>query len=120
MVREFFEFIGGLLIMLIALGIVGFFIGFAIWSHNVSYGNEQTIEIEVQDKYTKGKSGTYYVVDGNDNTYEVRDMFWLGKYNSTDIYNKLKIGKKYRVKTTGERIHFWSMYPNINEIIEEL
>lgn len=41
-----------------------------------------------------------------------------GKFNSTDIYNALEIGKTYKVETSGKRIHFFSMYPNINKIIE--
>lgn len=107
-------------ITIICVLILGFVIGLPIWCLNVSYGNEQIIEIEIQDKYTKGESGRYYIVDNNDNTYQVYDMLFIGKFNSTDIYNKLKIGKKYKVKVTGERIHFWSMYQNINEILEEL
>lgn len=114
------EYLGCGLLLVILVVIIGGTIGIAIWSHNVSYGNEQIIEIEIQDKYTKGKEGTYFIIDNNDNTYIVADMLFLGKFNSTDIYNKLKIGKKYKVKVTGERIHFWSMYQNINEIMEEL
>ena len=114
------EDLAGILLLVILVVIIGGIIGIAIWGCNVSYGNEQIIEIEIQDKYTKGENGRYFIVDNNDKTYIVKDMLFLGKFNSTDIYNKLKIGKKYKVKVTGERIHFWSMYQNINEIIEEL
>lgn len=108
-----------ILVVILLIIIVGL-IGFSIWCHNISYGNERIIEIEVQDKYTKGESGRYFIIDSNDNAYQVYDMLFIGKFNSTDIYNKLKIGKKYKVKVTGERIYFFSMYPNINEIMEEL
>lgn len=89
----------------------------------IKYGNNQTIEITIKDKYVKngknGNSSKYLVVDTDNNTYEVTDLFLKGKFNSTDIYNALEIGKTYKVKTSGKRIHFFSIYPNINEIIEE-
>lgn len=85
------------------------------------YTNNEEIEITVKDKYIKnGKdNGKYLVVDEEDNTYEITDMLFKGKFNSTDIYNRLEIGKTYKVKISGHRIRFLSMYQNINEIIEE-
>ena len=50
---------------------------------------------------------------------EISDLLFKGKFNSTDLYNQLEVGKTYKVKTTGKRIHFLSMYKNINEILEE-
>lgn len=89
----------------------------------IKYGNNQTIEITIKDKYVKnGKSGDsskYLVVDIDNNAYEVTDLFFKGKFNSTDIYSILEIGKTYKVKTSGRRIRFLSMYPNINKVIEE-
>lgn len=85
------------------------------------YTDNEEIEITVKDKYIKnGKdNGKYLVVDEEDNTYEITDMLFKGKFNSTDIYNRLEIGKTYKVKISGHRIRFLSMYQNINEIIEE-
>ena len=109
----------------------------------IKYGNNQTIEItiidfvnfgiflniepdvktKIKDKYVKnGKSGDsskYLVVDEDNNTYEVTDLFLKGKFNSTDLYNILEIGHTYRVETSGSRIRLLSMYPNINKVIKE-
>lgn len=86
---------------------------------SLSYVDEKQIEITITDKYTKGEDGTYFIVDNNDNAYVIKDLIFIGKFNSTDIYNKLKIGCTYKVKVSGVRIHFLSMYQNINEIIKE-
>lgn len=90
----------------------------AVIGINFTYGNEQNIEITVKDKYIKRYSDndTYMIVDTNDNAYKITDMLFLGKFDSTDIYNKLEIGGTYKIKTTGYRNNFLSEYPNINEI----
>lgn len=106
-----------ILIIIIVLIIVGL-IGFSIYCEKIMYSNEKEIEITISDKYTKGESGTYFIIDNDDNAYVVHDLLFIGKFNSTDIYNKLKVGNTYKVKTTGVRNHFLSMYPNINEIID--
>lgn len=85
-----------------------------------SYSNDREVILTVKDKYIKngGKTGKYLVVDENNNTYEITDMLFKGKFNSTDLYNKLEINRTYKVKVTGCRINIISMYPNINEILE--
>lgn len=100
----------------IILGIIGF----ATWSSAIQYTNNETIEITIKDKYVKnnGKSGRYLVVDTENNTYEITDLFFKRKFNSTDLYNQLEIGQTYKVEVSGKRIHYWSMYRNINKIIE--
>ena len=86
---------------------------------SLEYVDEQEIELTVNDKYVKGQEGTYFVIDNNDNAYVIQDLFFKGKFNSTDIYNKLKIGNTYKVKISGIRNRLLSRYRNINEILEE-
>ncbi len=103
--------------------IIGLIIGIIKWSWEITYGNIQTIEITVKDKYIK-RSGssksndTYLIVDTDKNTYQITDLTFIGKWNSTDLYNELEIGKKYEITTSGIRNQFWSMYQNINKIKE--
>lgn len=109
--------IGEIIYLIIIVAILLIPIGIKIGQ----YTSNEEIEITVKDKYIKnGKdNGKYLVVDEEDNTYEITDMLFKGKFNSTDIYNRLEIGKTYKVKISGHRIRFLSMYQNINEIIEE-
>ena len=84
------------------------------------YLNNKEITITVNDKYIKrsGEQDIYLIVDENKNTYKITDLFFKFKFDSTDLYNKLEIGKTYRVKISGFRIKILSEYPNINEIEE--
>ena len=96
-------------------------IGTIIYVTIEKYSSKQEKEIVVKDKYIKNGNGKnssskYLVVDTENNTYEITDLFFLGKWNSTDLFNQLEVNHKYKIKTTGNRIHFFSMYPNINEI----
>lgn len=89
----------------------------------LNYSNKTVEEIIVKDKYIKNYSeNSKYIVVANDNkAYEITDLLFRLKFNSTDLYNQLEIGKSYIVTTNGYRVYFISMYPNINkiEIIEE-
>ncbi len=106
----------GVMIIILAL-IVGAF----WWNYKITYGSVQTIEITVKDKYIK-RSGSetdkYLVVDTEGNTYQITDLAFLGKWNSTDLYNELDVGKTYKIETSGIRNGFLSLYPNINKIKE--
>ena len=86
------------------------------------YTNNQEIVITVKDKYIKAEYSNnnsqqrYLVVDTDNNTYEVTDLFFRGKFNSTDLYNLLEKGNKYKIEISGNRLHFLSRYPNINKV----
>lgn len=82
----------------------------------LEYSNITESVITVKDKYVKGQDGLYIVVDTNNNVYEVKDLLFIGKFNSSDIYNQLEVGKTYSITTSGYRIHILSDYPNINKI----
>ena len=94
------------------------FIGSIIFDIVLDYAFEETNVIVIKDKYvkTEGNAGIYFIIDKDNNAYVIRDLLFKKKFNSTDIYNQIEIGKTYKVKTTGKRIHFLSKYKNINEI----
>lgn len=100
----------------IIIGIIGGTIYFA----TIEYQNEEVIEITVKDKYVKrdGKSDIYLVASEAGDTYKITDLLWKGKFNSTDLYNQLTIGKTYKITATGIRLQYFSMYKNINKIEE--
>lgn len=113
--------IGETFIVIIVFLIIIIGIGSTIFLNIEGYTNKQEMEITVKDKYVKngnGKSSSskYLVVDTENNTYQITDLFFKGKFNSTDLYNQLEVNKKYKIETTGNRIQFFSLYPNINKI----
>ena len=83
----------------------------------LGYQNEETHVCVVQDKWVKrsSKSSDKYLVQCGNEVYEITDLLFKGKFNSSDIYANLEIGKKYEITTTGYRFKLFSMYKNINE-----
>ncbi|MNC80987.1 hypothetical protein D3C75_1339710 [compost metagenome] len=51
-------------------------------------------------------------------TFENTDSLWETKFNSSDIYAELEVGKTYKFEVYGFRIAFWSKYENIVEVQE--
>lgn len=115
------ERIGNTFIIIVMFLMIIIGIGSTIFLKIQAYTNKQEIEIIIKDKYVKNGNGKnssskYLVVDTENNTYQITDLFFKGKFNSTDLYNQLEINKKYKIETTGKRIHYFSIYPNINKI----
>ena len=90
--------------------------GLLIFSVSIGYQNEEIIECTIEDKWIKrsGKDDMYLVQCDNE-VYQITDLLFKGKFNSSDIYAKLKVGKTYEITTTGYRFKFLSMYKNINK-----
>lgn len=108
------EVIAGIVLGFIVLAIIGG----AIYLSTIEYQNEETLEITVKDKYIKrnGDTDIYLVVSESGDTYKITDLLFKGKFDSTDLYNQLDIGKKYKITVTGIRLQYFSMYKNINKI----
>jgi hypothetical protein len=103
-------------VVLLIVGSIGFTIAI--------YQNENTYEIEVVGKENKasGDSSRHLIfakVDGETKVFENTDALFASKFNSSDIYAELTVGKTYEVKTIGFRVPFLSMYENILEINEK-
>lgn len=107
------EKLGCAIWVIITLGII---IG-VVYFMTLGYQNEETHVCTVQDKWVKrgGKSSDKYLVQCGNEVYEITDLLFKGKFNSSDIYANLKIGNKYEITTTGYRFELFSMYKNINE-----
>lgn len=103
---------------IVSILIIFFMLVFIFLSLFFNYLNPKSYTIEIKDKFIKNdrKSAKYLVVDTNNTTYEISDLLFIGKFNSTDIYNSIDIGKSYKIYTTGFRIHVFSLYQNINKV----
>lgn len=91
---------------------------YAIQLYIFSYSNVNELTIEVKEKYIKryGERDTYMIIDSNNNSYKISDLLYIWKFNSTDLYTSLEIGKKYKITTSGIRLKMFSEYPNINKV----
>lgn len=105
-----------LLIIAIIIGIFSF----------VSYNSEKEYTVTVTDKIVKNyDDDSKYLIftedgEGNTQTYEIEDTWLRFRWDSSDMYGKLKVGEKYNIKTIGWRVQFFSWYENIisAEVVE--
>lgn len=83
------------------------------------YMNERQITCTVQDKWVKrSNEEDIYLVQCDDEVYKITDLLWYGKFDSSDIYARLKKNHKYKLTITGYRWRYFSEYPNINSYVE--
>ena len=69
-------------------------------------------------RYSGKKHKSYYLIfckDDKGNYYEFKneDCLIRGKINSSNVYNRLEIGKTYKFTVVGYRIWLFSWYENI-------
>ena len=77
--------------------------------NNLTVTEKQTKRYDKSDKYlifTKNDQGEVRV-------FENTDSLFRGKFNSSDVYGSLEIGKKYNLGVVGYRNGLVSMYENI-------
>ena len=106
----------------IGVGFFLIFLFFAVLFNVVSYANSDQVRFTVTDKQTKmtcdGKSSCSdkYLVYTDSGTYEITDSLILFRFNSSDVYGRLIVGKTYRADAYGWRVPFLSMYQNLDNV----
>ena len=80
------------------------------WKERVSYG--KTYQYHYYLIFGELEDGTPWVVQNADSPPR-------GKYNGSDIYQQIHIGKVYTFFTTGERDYKRAQYPNIITILDK-
>jgi hypothetical protein len=82
-------------------------------------GTKDTVTFTVEDKEriteSTGEGGTSskYLIFTDKETFENTDTMLHGKFNSSDVYGRLKEGKTYTCEVYGIRSGLFSMYRNI-------
>ncbi|MCI8346600.1 MAG: hypothetical protein HFJ12_01450 [Bacilli bacterium] len=107
-----------ILSLLGVVAIIGIVVIIAFIGFQFEYGNEKQVTCTVDDKWIKRASGDdeeLYLVSCDEQVYKISDLFFKGKFDSSNIYAKLKIGKKYKLTVTGYRFGYFSSYQNIND-----
>ena len=88
--------------------------------------NTQTWVVTVTDKDRMSDKNKYLVYtfdqSGESRVFEITDSLFMGRFDSSDDYNMIEVGKTYQFTTGGYRIPILSMYPNIYEytIVDDL
>ena len=113
---------GAVVVFIVALAAIIFIIGYCI---SLDYGDARIYkDYTVTDKAVKndGESSRYLVYTkdskGNVMVFSVEDRLWCGRFDASDDYARIEVGKTYNFETVGKRSHFWSSYPDIIELKE--
>ena len=73
--------------------------------------------LTVKDKWIKRtEDRDLYMIGTENEVFKIEDNAFIFKFDSSDIYNQMEVGKQYKIKTTGVRNNFMSWYRNINSI----
>ena len=99
--------IGFLVVMIFVMIVVG-------WYVVLVYSSVEYETIKIKDKERTERSG--YLIFTQNEIFKNGDDLWFMKFDSSDIYNELEVGKTYRVKVNWFRVPFLSYYRNILEL----
>lgn len=106
----------------IVLGIaVAILIGLMFTNLPYQWLTQRTLEnVLIKDKQVStetdketGKVVSTYLIYTDHGVFRNDDAFWFWKFDSSDFYGNLDIGKQYELKVYGWRIPILTMYPNI-------
>lgn len=81
----------------------------------------RNVTVTVTDKEVKNYDDeSKYLIfgedsDGNVSVFEITDSLFMGRFDSSDTYGGIKVGKTYTFKIGGSRNELFSYYPNIYE-----
>lgn len=120
--RRYFDTDRFIIGIFIALAVV-VAVGGIIYSIAANY-NEQTYVATVTDKDVRNynNSSKYLVFtkteDGETRVFSVEDSLLRFRWNSSDVYGEIDVGKTYRFTVVGFRIEILSMYENIIDFEE--
>ena len=102
--------IGVIVSILIAIAVIG---GSVILAYSTV--DNETITIKDKERIQDGTS-SYYLIFTDDEVFKNVDTMFFWKFDSSDVYNKLEVGKTYNVEVNWFRIPFLSAYRNILQI----
>jgi len=80
----------------------------------IAYNTDTYVEFTVNSKERiQSDDSSKYLIFTDNGVYQNTDTVWYWKFNSSDVYNDLKVGDTYTARVYGFRIPFLSMYKNI-------
>ena len=100
-------------IIVLSLAVVILLALFSITFPFIEKTNEDTIEIVVTEKSIKPDQSNSYLIFTENEVFEIEDDVAYWRWDSSDTYNKIKVGETYNCKVCGWRIPMLSTYRNI-------
>ena len=105
--------------ILVGAVLIGGIIALTMGCRAFNFNDTVYKNVTITEKYRVNKSSdSYWIVlgenpDNGDLEFKIEDNMLRGQFNSTSIFNKLKVGKTYNLTVIGFRSGWLSEYPNI-------
>lgn len=84
-------------------------------SCQLTYHDTVTVTVTGKER-VHSKDSSKYLIFTEEETFENTDYLLIGKFNSSDIYGKIKEGETYTFDVAGLRIPILSAYRNIHKV----
>lgn len=101
------------------LSCVVFIFAIAPALNKVWYSRQVTVTVMDKGIKNDGEHGRYLIYckdeTGSTQVYQIVDSILKLRFDSSDMYPNLEIGKTYKLTICGKRVPFLSWYPNIYE-----
>lgn len=112
-----FVMFAGISIIILAI------IGVIVVGPVVAHTTQEEVTLTVTEKIVKRSNNNqdkYIIFTSEGEVLQNTDTIYLFKFNSSDVYGKIEVGKTYKFKVYGFRIQFLSMYRNIIDVPVEV
>lgn len=97
--------------------VIVLFVALIGWDIHINTNDHvYTIEVTDKERVNYNKNGKYLIygrADNNTLVLENTDSWYRGKFNSSDFYAEIEVGKTYQVTVVGYRIPIFDSYENI-------
>jgi len=85
----------------------------------LSHLNVETVNAKVSSKEAKNtREDSKYLIFTDKTTYEITDSLLMFRFDSSDVFGRIKENHCYELKVRGWRVPFLSMYQNIDTFTE--
>ena len=102
-------------LLLFAIGLLIF--GYV--EYRMYYYNPHWETITVTEKGLDATDMERWLIYTEDEVYSVTDLPFAGFFHASDVYNRMRIGRAYKVYVSGERLPIFSAYKVIKEAEEK-
>lgn len=108
--KGFIEFV---IVVLLAIMLAGMILVSPI----LAYVTNDTVTFTVKEKENIVRNdSSKYLIYTDSEVFENTDSLWYWKWNSSDVYRDLEVGKQYEAEVYGFRVPFLSWYRNIVDV----
>lgn len=107
-----------LVILFAVLGTFGTVNSFNHVSHVEGKVTDKVVKVDSSTKHPHSVYLVFVETDKGTQVFEVTDSIMMGRYDSSNVYGSIKIGKTYKMKVRGYRMPLLSSYENIDTFTE--